>query len=460
MEIKGLLVKIRFKTSLNQIMLNLKSLSPGKSSHYFIHTILLILITPAILIPVTAVVVEVEINGEISQGTFITIEKAFKEAEKMNASAILIIINTPGGLVSSTEKIISLILNSRIPVITYVYPQGAFSASAGSFILISGHIAAMSSGTSVGAATPVGIGITGVSPVENKTINYIASYARSIAEKRGRPANIAEKFVTESLSLTSKEAFEVGIVDVLADTKEDLFTKINGKKIKLDGQEVTLHLSGDIIRIQKPLQAQIFELISNPQVAGVLFLIGVYGLIFGLTSPGILSETIGAISLVLSLVGLGAIGINVLGILLVLLGIVFLAAELLTPTYGVLGAASVISITLGTLMLIDEPLMPMGFYISFYTLVAGIGIGTGAVMTFILIKIFRLKKARKKVGGEALIGQKGEVIEFKDREGFAKIRGEIWRVKSDQELSKGERIIVRERDGLTLIVDKIEESED
>lgn len=394
----------------------------------------------------TATIVEVNIDGEINEGTVVYVENAFDMAENIQADAVLVVINTPGGLVSSTEKIVSMILTSDIPVITYVYPQGAFSASAGSFILLSGEVSAMCNGTSVGAATPVTVGF---GKVENKTINYIASYARSIAEKRGRPADIAEKFVTESLSLTSREAYKKGVIDLVTDSKEDLIRKINEKGL------LDVKLDYEIVTAEKPVQAKIFGFISNPQVATILFLVGLYGLIFGLTSPGILPETIGAISLVLSLVGFGAIGINALGILLIALGVLFLIAELATPTYGVLGSASVICITLGAIMLIDEPLMPSNFYSSFRMLIAGIGIGMGALVTFMLMKLVQLRKEKKKVGGEALIGKRGKVMEFSDGSGLAKIDGEIWKIESDDELREGDEVIVTGRDGLILSVKRI-----
>ncbi|RLI73273.1 nodulation protein NfeD, partial [Archaeoglobales archaeon] len=180
-------------------------------------------------------IVEIEINGEINEGTAIYVDHAFKLAEIENADAVLIILNTPGGLIMSTEKIVSEILSSKIPVITYVYPQGAFSASAGSFILISGNIAAMSNGTSVGAATPITSDYLGPR-IENKTVNYMASYIRSIAEKRNRPVEIVEKFVTESLSLSARESYEKGIIDVLADSKDDLFERLDGEEIRINGE--------------------------------------------------------------------------------------------------------------------------------------------------------------------------------------------------------------------------------
>ncbi len=395
----------------------------------------------------SALIVEVDIKGEINEGTVIKVERAFEIAKEKKASSILIVLNTPGGLVSSTERIVSLILNSDIPVITYVHPQGAFSASAGSFILLSGHVSAMSNGTSVGAATPIAITFGEVNAVEEKTINYIAGYARSIAEKRGRPVDIAEKFVTESLTLTSNEAYKLKVIDILSDSKEDLIEKVNSGNFMLNHKPIKME--GEIVIVEEPLQSRILGVLSNPQIATILFLIGLYGLIFGLTSPGILPETIGVIALILSLIGFGALKIDVVGIILIILGIILLIAELLTPTYGILGSASVVSITLGALLLLDEPLMPKGFYESFTTLIVGVGIGLGALMTFLLIKVLQLKRERKKVGREALINQEGVVVEFDNGEGFAKVRGELWKIVSDDELKKGDRIIVEGVNGLT-----------
>lgn len=423
--------------------------------------ILPLLLLFVILIPSVqaADVVEVEISGDINEGTVATLEKAFDVAEREDADAILVVIDTPGGLVSSMKDMVSMILNSDRPVITYVHPRGAFAASAGSFILISGNVAAMSNGTSTGAATPIGM----VEPARNKTINYIASYARSIAEKRDRPADVVEKFVTEGKSLSAEAAYQKGVVDVLADSKEGLFNKLDNRTVDVDGKNVTLDFDEvNVIEVDKPLRAEIFGFLSNPQVASVLLLIGIYGLIFGLTSPGVLPETLGAICIVLSLTGLlsGSIDISYIGILLILLAIIFLVAELMTPTYGVLGIASVICVALGSIMLYREPLMPREFYTSFPQLMAGISIGIAGIMTFLIIKVAQLRKTLKRVGGEALIGISGEVTYFENGQGYAKVRGEGWKIESDEDLKKGDRVTVKDRKGLTLYVSKQESREE
>ncbi len=414
---------------------------------------LIILLLLMLLIPTAsgALIVRVDIKGEINQGTAMLVDYAFKKAKDMNADAILIVLDTPGGLLSATKEIISDILNSDIPVITYVYPSGAFSASAGSLILISGNIAAMANGTSVGAATPY---VAGFPPkVENKTINYIASYARSIAEMRHRPADLIEKFVTEGLSLPAKEAYERGVVDVLADSPQELFEKVNGWTVEVKGRKVKLNFETvEVVRIKAPLKAVIYDILTNPIVAFVLLILGIYCLIFGLMTPGLGMEVFGTICLILALFGLGAISLNVFAVFLILLGIFLLVLELITPTYGILGVVSVICVTLGCIMLFNEPLMPKGFYRDFAMFAGGMSLGMATIMTFVILKVAQVRRMKKKVGGEAMIGEVGEVIEFENGRGLVKVRGELWQCKSDEDLKKGDEVVVVGREGLILFV--------
>ncbi len=356
-------------------------------------------------------------------------------------------------MVSSTKKIISEILESRIPVITYV-PPGAFSASAGSLITVSANIAAMANGTSIGAATPITIGI-GEPRIEEKTVKYLASYAKAIAEKRNRNSTAIEKFVTEAYSVTAKEAYKYGIIDVLADSKEELLKKIDGFVVETTAGKIKLSTKNQgIYYVKKPLKAKIFELLSSPELASILLIIGIYCLVFGLMSPGLGAEVFGAICIILALFGLGIISINYIGAILIILGVIFLIAEMLTPTYGILGAASIACIILGSIMLFNEPLMPKSYYRDFPMLIGGIAAGLGIVMTYAIIKVIQVRKIKRKVGGEALIGERGEVVEFSNGKGFAKIHGELWRIESEDELNKGDEIIVIDREGLKLKVKK------
>ncbi len=416
---------------------------------------LIVLLSILLLIHTSnAVVIRVDIKGEINKGTSELVSTAFKKAEELNASAVLITIDTPGGLLNPTKDIVSMIINSRIPVITYVYPRGAFSASAGSFILIAGHIAAMANGTSVGSATPVTYGIE--PRVENKTINYMARYMRSLAELRNR-SSIVEKFVTEGISLTAQEAYRKGVIDVLADDIDELFEKIDGWTVDVNGKSVKIRVKDEeIIVVKKSIKSIILEVLTNPQIALILFLIGLYALIFGITSPGIGAEVFGAICLILSLIGFGSLSIDYIGIILIALGILFLILELLTPTHGVLSAASVVCIVLGILIVFKEPLMPKGFYKGIRLFMIGISIGITSFMTFVIIKIAKTRKMKLKVG--RMEGEVGEVIEFRDGRGFVKIRGEIWSCVSDDELKPGDTIKVVGREGLTLKVKKWREN--
>lgn len=397
-------------------------------------------------------VAKVEVRGEINEGTYLTLQHAYDFALREKCDALFVVLDTPGGLLSSTQKIVKMFLNSEVPVVVYV-PSGAMCASAGSIILLSSHIAIMADGTAVGAATPVSVGFG--AEVENKTVSYIAGYVKDIARERGRNEEVAEKFVTQALTLTAKEAFEQDIVDFIANSEGKAVKGLKGRSAEVDGKTVTFEFDTyRIIEVKKPLQASIYEIISSPQLAAILLLLGIYLLIFGLTSPGILPETVGAICLILALAGLGVVGINHLGLLLIVLGIIFLIAELLTPTYGVLGAASVISVVLGLLVLFNEPLMPESFYEAFPKFIAGIGVGMGGIVTFMVVRIAQMRKKKSSVG--EVVGERGEILEFSNGRGFARVRGEIWKVVSDEGLRKGDEVEVVERENLTLKVRKVE----
>lgn len=411
--------------------------------------LLILLIANATAMEIVAVCIE----GEITEGTYITLEHTYEFAKSKNFDLILVEIDTPGGLLSSTQKIVSLFMNSEIPIVVFVN-KGSMCASAGTVILLSSHIAAAANGTAIGAATPV----SPTSVVENKTINYIASYVKDIANARGRNPEVAERFVTEALSLTAKEAYELKVIDLLAENRDELLEKLNGMKVKVNGREIVLDTTNyRIVEVEKPVQAKIYEIISNPSIALILLLLGIYLLIFGLTSPGMMAETVGAILLILAFAGLGVINVNYTGVFLIILGVIFLIAELLTPTYGVLGTASVICITLGAIMIFEEPMMPREFYDFFPKFAIGIALGVASFMTLAVIKIVKVRKKRSQVG--EVVGLKGEVVEFKNGRGFAKIRGEIWSFESTENLKIGDEVVVLERNGLKLKVRKVDGTE-
>ncbi len=390
-----------------------------------------------------ATIVEVDVKGEINQGTVELVKEGFDLAKEEKAKAVLIVLDTPGGLLYSTKEIVSMILNSDIPVITYV-PKGGFSASAGTIILLSGHLSAMANGTSIGSATPVGVS----GEERNKTVNYVASYLESIAEMKGKPKDVVRRFVTEGISLTAREAYELGVVDILADSKEELLEKVDGRKVDLDGKVVVLHTKGErLIVVERTLRSEIAGLLSDPIVILLLLLIGIYALIIGFSTPGIGLELVGVVCLLLALFGLQVISFDYLALLLIILGAILIVFELLIPTHGILAILSVILIVFGSSILLKEPFIPDKNVVYFMT---GVGLGIASFMSFAVIKVFQTRRMRAKVG--EIVGEVGEVVEFSNGRGFVKVRGEIWMCRSEEDLKKGEEVVVVGREGLTLWV--------
>lgn len=391
----------------------------------------------------------IEIHGMITAGTALHVESEIKDAARMGASAVLIKLDTPGGLVSATLDIVRSIDNSPIQVITYVSPKGAIAASAGTYILLAGHVAAMSPGTTCGACMPVTPDVTGEPrPADEKTIKFLTAHIRGIAEERGRPVDLAERFVTENLALTANEALEKGVVDVIADDVPDLLSRIG----LADAETYTR---------EKSFRNKIADLLSNPQIAFILLLVGMYGLIFGFMSPGTyVPETIGAICLILALYGLGTFDVGVFGIILIIAAVILFIAEALTPTYGILTVSGVVCLVLGALMLLREPLLPIEWFRTFKLIVLGMAGVSAAFFGLGLRAVLRIQKRKATTGTEELIGKITKAETDIDPEGTIKVRGETWSAKTEGgAIKKGASIKIIGREGLTLIVEKIEEYE-
>lgn len=407
------------------------------------------------------VVYTIEIEGTITAGTAIFIDRAIQAAEGDQVEALLIKINTPGGLVNATLDILQAMTSSTVPTITFVTPKGGIAASAGSFILISGNIAVMSPGTTCGAAMPVTIGTTGESPVaaDEKTINFLAGHIRSIASERNRPTDIAEKFVTENLTLSYSEALEIGIIDYLADDTTDLLNIIDNVELILNDEKTIVLNTKDanIISIEQKSEEKLINLLSNPQLAMILLMLGLYGLIIGFNSPGFfLPEVLGGICLILGLFGIGLFEINLAAGLLIFLGLALLIAEAFTPTYGILAVGGVISIVLGILFFPIEPLMPSLWFSSFKAWAIAIGILGAFFISLVLFQILRLKKMIT-VHGEQELSGKAVVVSTIDPIGMIKIQGEIWKAKSknNDTIFEGEEVKVLKRTGVEVLVERI-----
>ena len=406
-------------------------------------------------------VVTVTVEGMVTAGTANTINRAIETAENQGAQALVIQLNTPGGLVAATLDIIQDISAAQIPIVTYVTPSGAIAASAGTFILISGHVAVMSPATTCGAAMPVTVAPTGEGSqtADDKTINFLAGHMRSVAGERGRPVDIAERFVTENLTLDDKEALEKQVIDYIAGNLTELLETIHGKEVTVQGNNVTLNTSGaNILALEMNLAERITHFVSNPQVTFILFLLGVYGLIIGFNSPGtFLPEVMGSISLVLALYGFGLFEVNILAGVLIIIGIGLLIIEVMTPTYGVLGVGGIISIVLGSIFLPVEPMMPVDWFSRFRNSAIGIGIISGILFIILLSALMKLRKVQKVHGEEEFADQVVAVVEDINPEGLVKIKGEIWKAvsKDGSIIPQGESVRVISRKDMHLVVEPI-----
>ncbi|MHC1610183.1 MAG: NfeD family protein [Candidatus Methanospirareceae archaeon] len=410
------------------------------------------------------VIYVIRIEGTITEGTALDVVEGLQEAEEMDAEAVLIELDTPGGLVASTLKITEAILNLDVPVITYVAPRGAIAASAGSFILISGNIAAMSPGTTTGAAMPVEIGVEGRKAADEKTINFFAGHAGSIAASRGRNATQAKRFVTDNDVLNENTALELGIIDLIAEDETELLKKVDGMTVKIRNENRTLATKDASLYIkQKTVRSSFLETISNPQIAVILMIVGIYGLIFGFMSPGTyVPEMIGAICLILSLYGMGLFEVNVFGIILIILAVILFIAEALTPTFGILTTGGAVCLIIGALILPKEPFLfnpRSGWFEGFILTVIGIASASGAFFFFAVGAVLKSRRRKVRVGGEELIGEVTRAeTEINEDGGTVKLRGEIWnaRTGAGEEIKKGEKVEVIDREGLTLIVKRRE----
>ncbi len=399
-----------------------------------------------------------QIEGTITRGTTTYLRQGLEQALQNDVAMVVFVINTPGGLVDATLDIMEDVLNSPIPIITYVAPRGAIAASAGAFILLSGHVAAMSPGTTTGAAMPIIVNPSDGSsqPADQKTINFLAGHMRSIASTRNRPADIAASFVTDNVAISDQEALSAGVVDEIADSLDSLLAQIDGTTVDVLGVPVVLNTTNaQLTDLSMTMQQKLINLISNPEIAFMLFLVGFYGIIFGINAPGtFIPEIVGAICLVLALLGLGMFAVNTTGIVLMVLSVAFFIAELLTPTFGVLTLAGVISMVLGALLLPYEPLLPLEWFLTFRRTVLGMAAVTGGFLVLVVTKLIPLRKIPAVQSQKGMLGYTGTTMDNLDPNGYVKIRGEIWKARALnlETIPAGEKVIVQDVDGMTLLV--------
>ena len=420
---------------------------------------LLLMVWPANAFGSNSIIV-IEVEGVINPVVAEFVTNEIRSANTSSEELIVIRMDTPGGLDASMRKIIKAIQSSKIPVASFVSPSGSRAASAGTFITIASHIAAMEPGTNIGAAHPVNLmgGGTGeqAKVMEDKVVNDASAYIRSLAEQRGRNAHWAELSVRKSVSVSAEEAKRLNVIDLVAANLDSLVLALDKREVKLRGSIITLNTAERNITFKEMNSRQrILNIIASPNVAYVLMILGLVGLYFELSNPGlILPGVVGSISLVLALYAMQTLPINYAGLLLIILGVVLLIAEVNVMSYGLLAMSGAISIFLGSIVLIDsdDPAMQISKVILYPTL--------GMTFLFSIGSIYLAKKAhqlRTTTGMEGLLGEIGVVKETLNPEGRVLIHGEMWKAESDTVISVGEKVSVEVVKGLKIQVRKVGE---
>jgi membrane-bound serine protease (ClpP class) len=418
---------------------------------------------------VAARAIVLEVDGAIGPPIADYIMRELAAARSDEADIVILRMNTPGGLDTSMRQIIAAVLASPVPVATYVAPNGARAASAGTYIAYASAIAAMAPGTNIGAATPVQLGGSPLFPSDQKSqqdqkeksgepadtetrkiVNDAVAYIRSLAALNHRNADWATEAVRSAASLPAAEALSLHVIDVIADDVPDLLRKIDGREVTVAGKPRRLATAGDEVVTRPPgWQTELLMLVTNPNVAFILMLLGVYGLIFEFFSPGAVAPgLIGAISLLVALYALAFMPINYAGAALVLLGVALMIAEVHIGAFGALGVGGIAAFVIGALMMF--PAQAPGFSLS-GGVVAGAALGTAAVFLLALATLLRRKRPVV-TGSEALIGAEGEAVSWQNGEGRVRVKGEIWLARSEVSLAAGSRVKIVGRDGLVLRV--------
>ncbi len=395
------------------------------------------------------------VEGVINPATQEYFHSVMEQARDANASCIVFELDTPGGLMKSMRLIVKDILNSPIPVVIYIAPPGSRAGSAGVFITYAAHIAAMAPGTNIGAAHPVAMGGADTSKtMMEKVTNDAVAFIKSLAEERGRNVEWAEKSVRESASISEQEALDLGVIDLIAPTLDSLLLAIDGKTVRTASGERTLSTrNATIIRVEKPLRIKILEVISDPNIAYILLLIGIYGILFELYNPGLIFPGVaGAISLILAFYALHTLPVNYAGLLLIFLAIVLFLLEIKVPSFGLLTIGGIISLVLGSVMLFDSPLP---FFRVSWKVIAAATLGTAAFFILAMGLAIRAQRQKPQTGREGLIGEVGTALEnFSRGQGQVLVHGEIWNATGDPAIRKGDAVIVTRMDGLTIQVQR------
>jgi membrane-bound serine protease (ClpP class) len=400
------------------------------------------------------------IDGSINPAVDDFIRESIARAKSNGARALIIQLDTPGGLLSSTRTIVKELLSAEVPIMVYVAPSGAGAGSAGVFITMAAHIAAMAPATNIGAAHPVAGGGQEVKGVMGEKIeNFTASFSETIAQKRGRNTEWAIEAVRKSVSITETDALKKNVIDVIAKNLDDLLSQADGRKVDLDGRMTTLSLKQvNVVRHEMSLKQKIVNAIADPNIAYMLLMAGILGLYMEFSNPGVLFPGItGAICLVMALISLQLLSFNYAGLFLIILGIALLVGEAFMPSFGILGIGGVISLALGSFLLFDTPNSDLtidGTIV--YTAVATMA----SLVLAIGYLVFRSQKARPTLGMDGLIGKIGEVRATLNPSGKVFVHGEYWnaQTQADGPIDVGDKVQIVGYEGMNLKVKRLQES--
>jgi len=419
----------------------------------------------------------IDVEGAIGPATADHVVRSLQQAQEAGAELVILRIDTPGGLDLSMREMIKSVLSAPMPVVGYVAPSGARAASAGTYLLYATHVAAMAPGTNLGAATPVQIGGPGLpelpdtkpgeqpegdkggaapqpgTAMEHKIVNDAVAYIQSLAQLRGRNAEWAEKAVREGASLSAEDALKEGVIDLIAPSTADLLTQLQGREVELEGRTVTLQTEGIAVHHQETdWRSEFLAVITDPNIAYVLMLVGIYGLILEFYNPGFgVPGVVGAVCLLLALYAFQVLPISYTGLALILLGIALMTAEAFAPSFGILGLGGIAAFVFGSIMLMDTALP--GYQIAMPMILA-FAVFSAAVLILALGLILRARRRAVVTGTQHMLGATTTVESVRDGTAWVRLDGELWEVACADPLAPSDRVKVEAIEGLTLQVSK------
>lgn len=429
---------------------------------------LFLLLIPAIAAGNSKVLI-VPVEGAIGPVTQDLVIRGLNQAQEENAMLVVLEMNTPGGLDTSMREIIRAILASPVPVASFVYPSGSRAASAGTYILYASHIAAMTPASNLGSATPVQIGglpgmpepdkregqDSGAGSMEKKIINDAAAYIRGLAVLRGRNAQWAEAAVREAVNLTATEALDQDVIDIVAHSIDDLLVQLNGREIETEFGKKTLALDDPLIeRIEPNWRSELLGIITDPNIALLLMMAGIYGLFIEFSHPGlILPGVLGVISLLLAAYAFQMLPVNYVGLALVTVGMLFMLAEFFVTSGGVLGGGGLVALVIGAVILFDDQYLSISI-----PLIGGIALVAGGFLLWLIERFAKLRRSPVVSGIEYMIGRTGQAVKSFKGKGAVEVEGEYWKAHSAQPIKKGQSVQVVEARDMVLEVVPQEDS--